>query len=196
MHLGAQHFRDDDSSRSARRLLFNRACCLLLILFLSSLVLLERARRACPPCFLKGARPRASHDRDTTPLHRPLARLTLVVRMARAHSCDAWETADKAGCCVQPCLTVGPLFAWRCRGLPGGRAARTRAHPGVYPGIGPPARWRYRWVRSQRRKRHAIFTRTTRTTRAKWQQPDRKRPNLADNLLRSANLKMGALDPS
>jgi len=22
------------------------------------------------------------------------------------HSCDAWETADKAGCCVQPCLTA------------------------------------------------------------------------------------------
>ena len=91
--------------RSARRLLFNRACCLLLILFLSSLVLLERARRACPPVFLR----ERALAHPTTGTRRPyialLARLTLVVRMARAHSCDAWETADKAGCCVQPCLT-------------------------------------------------------------------------------------------
>ena len=86
MHLGAQHFRDDDSSRSARRLLFNRACCLILFLFLSSLVLLERARRACPPCFLKGARPRASHDRDTTPLHRTFGEANLeALRMRVTH---------------------------------------------------------------------------------------------------------------
>jgi len=115
MHLGAQHFRDDDSSRSARRLLFNRARCLILFLFLSSLVLLERARRASPPCFLKEARPRASHDRDTTPLHRPFGEANLGGAHDTRHSCDAWETADKAGCCVQPCLTTNlPYsFAWR-----------------------------------------------------------------------------------
>ena len=109
MHLGAQHFRDDDSSRSARRLLFNRACCLLLILFLSSLVLLERARRACPPCFLKGARPRASHDRDTTPLHRPLARLWRCAWHALTLVTRAWETTNRRnvqGCCVHPCVTA------------------------------------------------------------------------------------------
>ena len=109
MHLGAQHFRDDDSSRSARRLLFNRARCLILFLFLSSLVLLERARRASPPCFLKEARPRASHDRDTTPLHRTFGEANLeALRMRVTHvTRGKRQTRGKVqGCCVHPCFTA------------------------------------------------------------------------------------------
>ena len=45
----------------------------------------------------------------TTPRPRLLTRLTLVVRMARAHACDAWETTNRRnvqGCCVHPCFTA------------------------------------------------------------------------------------------
>jgi hypothetical protein len=59
---------------------------LILLLFLSSLCCLLRARRACPPRFRKGSRPRASHDRDTTPLHRTFGEANLeALRMRVTH---------------------------------------------------------------------------------------------------------------
>ena len=118
MHLGAQHFRDDDSFVAIGSATSGKsASALIVFLFLGlrSLCYLLRARRACPPFFRKGARPRTSHDRDTTPLHRTFGEANLE-RCACAF-CGAWETADKregagrAACTPASHINQNPCFA-------------------------------------------------------------------------------------